>query len=105
MMERLAEKEAMEEDHHKHKFAMMTLTLLPSTPDDALWQPAALWNLDRTFLDQDVGHLQAFGFPVASNGEWMKDSGTRPKFQLELEGHEERAGHTWYFVRCRLQDS
>eukprot|EP00930_Biecheleria_cincta_P069072 TRINITY_DN56863_c0_g1_i1.p1 TRINITY_DN56863_c0_g1~~TRINITY_DN56863_c0_g1_i1.p1 ORF type:complete len:347 (-),score=63.69 TRINITY_DN56863_c0_g1_i1:365-1342(-) len=105
VLESLAEKEAIEEEIHKQKFAMMSLTLLPSTPDDALWQSAALWTLDRTFLDQDVGHLQSFGFPVASTREWEKGSGSGPKIQLEVEGHEERAGHTWYFVTCRLQDS
>merc|ERR1712107_767688 len=55
--------------------------------------------------DQDVDHLQAFGFPVASSWKWEKNSESAPNFQLELEGHEERAGHTWYFVRCKLQDS
>lgn len=103
MLERLAEKEAAEDEIQKQKFAMMTLTLLPSPHADAIWQSAALWSLDRTFLDQDVGHLQAFGFPVASAQKWEKDPGSSPKFQLEVEGHEERAGHTWYFIRCRLQ--
>jgi len=96
----LDEKEAIEDQIYGQKLAMLRLSV-PGPHDDQVWKLASEWRLDHTFLDQDVTFLREYGFPVLESNAWGQCFNT--KLQLDLEGHVEKAGHTWYLVNCSLQ--
>lgn len=57
--------------------------------------------------------LQAFGYEAQDASTWCKSPNaaarsiapTLPSLNVEVDGHEEFDGHTWYSVSCKLRDA
>ncbi|CAK0901515.1 unnamed protein product [Prorocentrum cordatum] len=53
--------------------------------------------------------LGDLGFGLTDAGTWRRpgesDAGPPPQLLLEVEGHEEGRGHTWYVLGCSLEEA
>lgn len=74
-----------------------------ATPEQ--WHEASKWKpIPPTDGAQIVKMLTEYGYQVQSGKVWGP-AGSDPQLRLSVSEHKEKAEHTWYIVKCSLQQA